>query len=194
MIPKFTQSGVLPPYQLDADGGPTNRGAVSPYNTSLISFAQRFGNNAHRQKLLRGFLKYRIALKEAGITEGFQWVDGSFTEDIENFSKRYPNDIDLVTFVRPPAAEEGDVAWREFVDANPLLFNPVELKQEFHCDAYLVSLIQQPEHLVAASRYWFGLFSHRRDTSIWKGMLEISLCYDEAEVLEWLDKERKDAT
>ncbi|WP_414651656.1 DUF6932 family protein [Hafnia paralvei] len=33
-----------------------------------------------------------------GLAEGFQWVDGSFTENIELIERRTPNDVDVVTF------------------------------------------------------------------------------------------------
>ncbi|WP_426763559.1 DUF6932 family protein [Hafnia paralvei] len=33
-----------------------------------------------------------------GLAEGFQWVDGSFTENVELIERRTPNDVDVVIF------------------------------------------------------------------------------------------------
>jgi hypothetical protein len=38
-----------------------------------------------------------------------------------------------------------------------------------------VDLSQPPTHVVGQTRYWFGLFSHKRSTFQWKGMLEVTL-------------------
>ena len=35
-----------------------------------------------------------------------------------------------------------------------------------------------PAYLIDQTKYWFGLFSHQRDTFLWKGMLEIPLTDD----------------
>ena len=35
-----------------------------------------------------------------GIGSGFQWLDGSFLENVEMTEKRDPGDLDLVTFFR----------------------------------------------------------------------------------------------
>ena len=39
---------------------------------------------------------------------------------------------------------------------------------------YFVDLDSDPTGVVSQTRYWFGLFSHRRG-GLWKGMLELSL-------------------
>lgn len=43
------------------------------------------------------------------------------------------------------------------------------------CDAYFVDLGQPTIHVVGQTRYWFGLFSHKRSTLQWKGMLGVPL-------------------
>ena len=43
--------------------------------------------------------------------------------------------------------------------------------------------------MVRNTHYWFGLFTHQRETFIWKGMLEISLQDDDESALELLDEE-----
>lgn len=45
-----------------------------------------------------GLLDLRAELTLAGKSDGFQWVDGSFTEDVEVQQGRTPNDVDVVTF------------------------------------------------------------------------------------------------
>lgn len=41
-------------------------------------------------------------------------------------------------------------------------------------DHFLVPLGSAPRVLVDLSKYWYGLFSHRRDR-VWKGMLAVAL-------------------
>ena len=46
---------------------------------------------------------------------------------------------------------------------------------DFHCDTNIVNLSAQPEWLVTQTRYWYGLYSHRRGDALWKGLLELPL-------------------
>jgi hypothetical protein len=46
-------------------------------------------------------------------------------------------------------------------------------------DGSFVDLDKKSEFVVEDTRYWFGLFSHQRVTSLWKGMLKISLHSDD---------------
>jgi hypothetical protein len=49
--------------------------------------------------------------------------------------------------------------------------NNKSTKANFKCDAYYVDLdVVHTTAIVDQTRYWFGLFSHRR-TGVWKGML-----------------------
>lgn len=60
-------------------------------------------------------------------------------------------------------------------------------------DAFFIDLLDPPELVVDASRYFLGLFSHQRITMIWKGMLQVRLddAQDDADALELLShKER----
>jgi len=52
---------------------------------------------------------------------------------------------------------------------------PANTKIAFSCDAYFVDLELGPEYIVDKTRYWFGLFSHKRTSHVWKGLLEIPL-------------------
>ena len=85
-IPLLNSDGVLPPYNPDA---PTARDR-SPYHVSLPDFVLRYAISPERDAILRGFLSYREALHACGLDRGFQWVDGSFLEDIELIAGRAP--------------------------------------------------------------------------------------------------------
>jgi hypothetical protein len=155
-VPAFTPSGVLPPFLAD----PTDSDR-SPYRATLVEFVSAFGTSAHRRTLIRGLIRYRAELARVGATSGYQWIDGSFVERLS----REPGDIDVVTFVRGVVLPT--------VPADRALFDPKSTKTAFHCDAYFVSLTSSK--LVEHATYWFGLFSHRRSTMEWKGMLQIDL-------------------
>jgi hypothetical protein len=98
MIPNVNESGVLPPFLPDCT--PTEKAAVAPYPISLAELIQKYSVSNVRKKILSGYLEYRRNLKKIGITQGFQWIDGSFTENVERIRKRGPSDIDLITFIR----------------------------------------------------------------------------------------------
>jgi hypothetical protein len=42
-------------------------------------------------------------------------------------------------------------------------------------DAFFIDLNASPESIVNVSRYFLGLFSHRRVDGLWKGMLQVRL-------------------
>lgn len=186
MIPIFNQSGVLPPF-LPGDN-PTNGNAVAPYKVDLFDFVKTFCTSTARINILTGFLEYRLALKRKGIISGFQWVDGSFVENVEKTKGRDPNDIDLITFAPRPQQYATTIDWGSFVQANPVLFTPNETKRQFLCDAYYVDLNLPPEAIVNKTSYWFGLFSHQRDTFLWKGMIELDMQDDEIDSQKFLSR------
>lgn len=172
MIPGFNQSGVLPPFL--PNSSPTVPADMSPYKATMLELAQRYGNTPERRVILTGLLDFRDAMRAAGFNNGFQWINGSFVEDCERIRNRPPDDIDVVTFSRRLGGYNSD-QWRLFVRTNPQLFNPGIVKLTYKCDAYFEDLDLPAEAIVSKSRYWFGLFSHQRDTSLWKGLLEIPL-------------------
>jgi hypothetical protein len=184
MIPTNTQSGVLPPFL--PEESPSNMGAVAPYRVSLREVAERYSTSPVRIEILYGLLEFRKGLRSIGITEGFQWVDGSFVEDCENNRGHPPSDVDVITYSVRPESCKDDEAWRQLIQSRPDLFHPVESKRSYKCDAYFVDLGVHPVHLVSQTRYWFGLFSHQRETFLWKGMLEVPLNDDDAAVEQFL--------
>jgi len=192
MIPKFNESGVLPPFLPGSE--PTVAADVAPYRISLSDLVASFGTTPERKRILVGYLNYRVELKSKGIVSGFQWIDGSFTENAELTKGRPPGDIDIITFgVRPAVVSDYD-SWVLFVKTNMHLFDPGNAKEAFNCDAYYVDLSIPPKFVVSLTAYWFGLFSHQRETFIWKGLLEISLDdADEETLLELLTEELQSA-
>lgn len=99
MIPAFNHSHVLPPFIGES---PAVSSELSPYVVSMLELAQRFAHLPGRTRLVQGLLDYRAALAALGFVRGFQWLDGSFAEDVEAHQQRPPNDIDIVTFAFSP--------------------------------------------------------------------------------------------
>lgn len=192
MIPSHSLDGVLPPFL--PGGSPTEPGAVSPYRAGLAEFVQRYAESNERKEIMEGLVAYRNALRAVGISSGFQWLDGSFVEDCEKLRGRPPSDIDIITFAVRPQRFADSSEWREFILSRPDLFDPETTKRQFKCDAYFVDLGIHPVQLVAHTRYWFGLFSHQRDTYLWKGLVEIPFSGDDYDVEVLLNPEVANAT
>lgn len=166
-IPDWDLHGVVPPIRLAA---PTSRDR-SPYSVSLIDFILRFGTTAARREIISGFLNYRDALRGVRIVRGYQWIDGSFIEDIETIEYRAPRDIDIVTLFHLP---EGDTQ-ETLLERMPRLFRAEDTKIDYRVDAHYVQLdTDTPESLVDQITYWYSLWSHRR-SGRWKGYLKIGL-------------------
>lgn len=146
---------------------------MSPYVVTTDELVARFNTSPERKAILNGLVNFRQHLRSLGIS-GWQWVDGSFLENVENSQNRPPRDIDILTFfARPASIPSGD--WNAFVATNSGIFNPVQAKATFRCDAYFVDIAFGPYFVVRQTGYWFGLFSHQRITEVWKGLLEIPL-------------------
>lgn len=167
---------VLPPYTGDDPGV---KAAMSPYVATMHEFAVRFADSSHRAGILQGLLNYREALRNTGLIGGFQWLDGSFVEDVEQIRGRPPKDIDVVTFAYSPQVADLN-AYKQWYLANFALFDRNQTKAAYDCDAFYVDLRKRPELLVDDTRYWFGLFSHQRDSALWKGMVQVPLQSDDA--------------
>lgn len=183
MIPDFDMSNVLPPFTgRDATIG----SSVSPYKATMGEVVQRFSTTSQRHSILGGLLKYRQELYAAGLGSGFQWLDGSFVENIEESEGRSPNDVDVVTFFRRPVPRE---QWRSWCLQNQRLFYSPSMKTIYMCDTYGVDLDAGMENVVRSTAYWFGLFSHRRASRLWKGIVQVELDPDGDEVASTLLKE-----
>jgi hypothetical protein len=150
---------------------------------ALADVVLRFGVSKERCSILDGLLRYRAALHKAGLVSGFQWVDGSFLEDVEHLETRPPNDVDVVTFFHLPVG----VTQALFAAANKDLVDPVNAKATYLVDGYLTSLGTPSDRLVRRASYWYGLWSHRRNRT-WKGFVEIDLAPDDATAAAHLAK------
>ena len=169
-IPAWNSQGVLPPVD---PNDPVSR-KRSPYVVSLLEVMRRFSTSPERITILEGLLRYRAALHAAGLQDGFQWLDGSFLENKEARLGVAPGDIDVVTFFTLPSnTTEPEVVRRAFS-----LFDPgrhEDNKRLFHVDAYFQPLYVPSDRLVIGSNYWYGMWSHQRDTFLWKGFLQVPL-------------------
>ena len=163
-IPEWSTLGLLPPTD-PADPSSVER---SPYPVALLDVVLRFATSPERCKVLKGFLDYRAALHGMGLVSGFQWLDGSFTEQVETLERRPPKDIDVVTFVHTP--DDFDPS-----DEQIGVLDHDAAKARFLVDSYFVEINQEPpEVLVERSAYWYSMWSHRRNQA-WKGYLQIDL-------------------
>jgi hypothetical protein len=169
-IPPMTLSGALPPYV----GAATMSHTMSPYMVTLLDIAQRFCHTPHRSDIMRGLLQHRQELSSIGLVDGFVWLAGSFFEEIEKTDNRNPNDIDVVLFLKRPASHSLDLQWSQFLNQNLPTLHPQQTKARFKCDVQIVDLGLDPRVIVDRTRFWFGLFSHRRD-NLWKGILQVPL-------------------
>lgn len=166
-LPPWTSEGILPPF-LGSPAAPSR----SPYDVSLRELVERFGTTVERRTILRGLLQYRAALHRLGYSRGFQWVNGSFTENVERIEARAPRDVDVVTFVHDPSCSSG-------LDGDAAALDHTTAKAAYKVDSYIVELDQLPApDLVRQSSYWYSLWSHRRSL-VWKGFLQVSLTPDE---------------
>ena len=184
MIPELNQSGVLPPY--DAAIGPTSSASMAPYEASMTEFVRKYATSPERIAILRGLLDFRKKLLSLGINTGHQWLDGSFVEDVEKNRGCPPNDIDIVTFALRPQQCATISDWKQLHTDNIELFESDKTKEQYRCDAYYVDLQAHPLLIVELTRFWFGLFSHQKESSLWKGMIKISLQSDDGEALKLL--------
>ncbi len=163
VFPEFDPvTGLIPPFV----GTIQERNLITPYKATISDLCNRFSTSQARINILHGLIALRQRLLNLGVT-GFQWIDGSFLENVELTQSRSPNDIDIVTFATWPndlRIEETDC---ELLDHSMV-------KGKYLVDHYLVPLNAEATILVDNARYWFSVFSHTRD-SIWKGMLNIPL-------------------
>ncbi len=166
-IPAWSPEGFLPPIDPLAPTSPDR----SPYRVSLTDFILHFATSPKRNQILAGFLDYRAALHAIGLTDGFQWVDGSFLEQVEVIESRSPNDLDVVTFFSMPPGKDQATLY----SMNPSIFTHGNVKTTYMVDSYYVELSTANSlTLVESTSYWYSVWSHRRN-QIWKGFIQISL-------------------
>lgn len=192
MIPAFNDGGVLPPF-IGGDATGELQLPRSPYPATMLSLVERFATSQERADILRGLMALRAGLRAAGLTDGLQWIDGSFVEDCESVKGRPPGDVDVVNLLRRPNGLSDDRDWWAFLNANLHLVDPAQTKAAFKCDAYFIDLdLTDRVSMVGQAAYWFGLFSHQRESFRWKGMVQLELMEDDAAAQAALDS--KDGT
>lgn len=167
-IPDWSPKGIIPPVRPGEAGHSAQR---SPYRTTLLEVADRFGTSAARLAILEGYLDFRAALHGAGLLAGVQWLDGSFVEDKETRAGAAPADMDVVTFTYlPDGKSQADVR-----ASNPPLFDHSHVKETYKVDGYFQFLGKpSDERFVRQTSYWNSMWSHTRDLE-WKGFLEVGL-------------------
>lgn len=165
-IPDFNYNNVIPPHL----GNPTDSNRISPYKADILDFCHKFATSTERIEILKGFVTFRLEALKYGIKDGFQWIDVSFSENIEKSEKRAPNDIDVVSFI--PSVNSIDVA---NISKNFIAFiYPKISKDQYKVDHYIVEFDRHPISTIHATKYWIQLFSHNRN-GVWKGMIEIPI-------------------
>lgn len=182
MIPNWNARGVIPPIAPGEHGASARR---APYVVTMIEVVERYAFSKQRRTILRGLLALRRGLSAAGMTEGFQWLDGSFVEDVETHRSRPPADIDVVSFV-----PLGDAAQqRALLSRYPDFFVPAKTKKRFYVDAYYRNLDDpHDQNTVRWTAYWYSMWAHRRGDQLWKGFLEVPLSAgDDDEAMRRLD-------
>lgn len=165
-IPDFDHNLVLPPHL----GDPTRPTDLSPYPCTTVDLIEKFATSEERRRILEGYLRFRERLREEGLRRAFQWLDGSFLENVEVREGRSPADLDLVTVYWGY-----DLGFQQgLAEKFPEFGSPAQSKATFGLDHYPFDAGHDPAKTVEWSRYWSQLFSHNRQ-GVWKGMLRIDL-------------------
>lgn len=164
-VPDFNAIGVLPPHL----GNPTLPAELSPYSVTPLEVCQKLGNTTDRREILRGWLHLRDGLRSVCHPDTFQWIDGSFMEDVERRRSASPGDIDVITFYAP--IPNGRLA----PSVRAILQNRAQTKSVYKVDHIFVGLHWPPLAIIEHTRYWSGLFSHSKDDGAWKGILKVDL-------------------
>jgi hypothetical protein len=170
-IPPFGPSGILPTY-LGGNPGGTDR---SPYAATVVELVERIQTSGARKVLLRGLVAYRQHILSDGYDRGYQFIDGSFVEDVETIRGQPPGDIDVLSFlVRPQKYVKDPHAWeavgKQFWLAE--VRGRATNKARFSLDTVAVML---DEANYRHYTYWHGLFSEQRRSFAPKGYIVINL-------------------
>lgn len=165
-IPAFDHNLVLPPHL----GDPRDPGQLSPYPCTTLELSQRFGATPERKAILGRFLDFRERLRNEGLLNGYQWLDGSFCEDIETQESRPPGDLDVIT-----TFWGYDLGFLSKVAKSfPEFWDRSLAKAAYSLDHFPFDAGYSPELTVEQTRYWILLFSHNR-IGVWKGMLKLDI-------------------
>ncbi len=179
-IPNFDHNNVLPPHL----GNPINRTQLSPYPCTILELCHHFSTSQQRIIILKNYVSFRQRMTNEGILYGFQWLDGSFIENVETSQQRSPRDLDVVTFYGGLSIPQQTAIRGSF----PEFANPTLAKTNYLLDHYPVDYSFSPDVTVEQTRYWIQLFTHNR-LGVWKGMLRLPLNtpIDDQHALDYLN-------
>ena len=171
VIPDWTSKAVIPmvrPVRPEEQALPENR---SPFEATMTHVVERFAFTPQRARLIHNLIDYRNALYAAGITDGFQWINGSFVEHVETRPRPgkapRPDDIDIVTFYHLPGQQTPET---------DDLFRSSATRQRFNIDGYGIPLgVKFTADEVEAITYWYGMWSLRKDDHEPKGFVQVHL-------------------
>lgn len=169
MIPEFIKSGVLPPYIFDSEDEDLN-GKLSPYTCSSLKLCKRFGTTENRINILKKLLLFRKKMHKENIRIGFQWLYGSFVENIEVSQKREPKDLDIITFYR--GFSESGI--QELKKTFPEYLSPKSSLKKYNLDHSAFIMDISPEFTVELLMNSMQLCTHTRKGE-WKGILRLEI-------------------
>lgn len=167
-IPAWSGTGVLPPIRPNATGSSPDR---SPYAVDLAMLFDRFATSPERMAILDGLLRFCADLHAAGVTSGFQWLDGSFLEQVEALEERAPRDMDVVMFYELPSGLDQ----RALLQKHAAKFDHPRIKTSYSIDSYFM-MLGDPLNaaFVREISYWYSMWSHRRE-GLGKGFVQVDL-------------------
>jgi hypothetical protein len=114
-----------------------------------------------------------------GYSQGLQFIDGSFVENIEIREGRDPGDIDVFSFlVRPDRYRTDPTLWRAvgFAEWVSEIADCDQNKKRFGLDTYAIAVDQaSPLGVITETIYWYSLFGHKKITHDWKGFVQVGL-------------------
>lgn len=171
VIPDWTSKAVIPmvrPVRREEQALQENR---SPYEATMMHMVERFAFTPHQARLIHNLIDYRTALYAVGITDGFQWINGSFVEHVETRPRPgkapRPCDVDVVTFYHLPSQQTTET---------DDLFRVSATRQRFNIDGYGIPLgVEFTADEVEAVAYWYGMWSLRIDDNEPKGFVQVHL-------------------
>ena len=171
VIPDWNSKSVLPTVRRVRPEDQTLPENRSPFEATMTHVVERFAYTTERVNLIQNLMDYRNTLYAAGITDGLQWINGSFVEHVETRPRSgkapTPDDIDVVTFYHPPSQETPETQD---------LFRPSATRQRFNIDGYGIPLGGEfTDDEVEFVAYWFGMWSLRKDDHEPKGFVKVYL-------------------
>jgi len=136
------------------------RGHLCPYTvieTSLSDFekvfVQSLENREHRYGLFENYLRFVNDLRKALEAPFYQLIDGSFITQ-----KEFPNDIDLVTFVRFEVLNNKSHLAQYFLE---------NAKNRYRIDGYFAATCRRNHYYYESAlkdeAYWLDLYGFSRE-------------------------------